>query len=612
MLNKFRLEIMDGERRVDVIREFTQVGSITNRLNYLPSLELSFPMANEKKIKAWDEVMFYYSDKVFHGMIVDITPDFESNTTTIVINHIIQEWRMKQLPTNRAIKLEPLWEVLQRDEFSPPNWFVQFSPAMRFYRLDYVFSREYQLDALTKVVEMTTHAHWRVNDRIRGRKVEVENFGQDSGIILSAFRTGNGIHGIIDAPRSTGVNFNRVKNVAVVYGQKSDSGMCSISLRDVFKRPEIQLEDFPVEIIRIDANNERNYDYSDDYPSIAPNQNIEYAIRDLHSIEVEGRELEVSLPINSVSPFNIEDAEIRDVDIIKASEVIYHMAVKQLIQLRRYKDMQLTVEELPPTLNVGDKVFVETFTHQNSTPNIIEYNGFKYIKEITTHLTIEGGVYHELVLDDYIRVDRETANRNAIYDVINRNAEKADSNYRHIGNVQLQRQNGTVDIIGAAETSTGTSRRGAEFMISISPDKIYFERFQFRLHIAEPFVPEDTSLELPPGTFVPMSGIVAFGGSTEPDEQATEFTISINGYDITSLIIEEYGSEVWPSESNGRTIGYFPAIRGFFDLLRIASIAPENIAREILSARDNRIILHGNGIFEATYYNYIKYNYTNR
>lgn len=666
-----RIEIVRQGKPTARIIHLMGVSDIKNELSYTPKVELVVSLIEDAR--PWDEVRFHHSDKVFQGVITDLAPDYDNMTMTITATHIIQEWERVQLPTNRAIKFVQLRDVMAHPEFRPAAWNVDLQNDLADYYIDYVFSKETQLDALTTITEMTPYAHWRVNPHIAGRNIEVGQFGEKSGYVFSAHRQGNGIMPIIRVS-SSGVNFSRVKNKAVVYAQKSDSGMPSMSLRDVYVRPELQLPEFPIEVIRDDCNNERSYDYSDEYPAIAPNQNIEYAIRDTHSIATEGLEIETTLSFATLSPFATDNELVSDEDRIKSAHVAYLSAVKQLIQLRRYEDMRITTGGIPPNLLPGDRVYIEFEPTKKRflectqiSENFVGYTGYKYVKEINTAIDeVTGAETNTITLDDYIRVDRETATSNAIIDGINRTGERSAVNGRLLGRVQLQRQNQVVDNYGIEYTSHGSATANAYFLIPVSPDMIFIERFQFRL-ILEPtrvaignlqalssatVAVNHTELTVTPLAST-TTGLTALAltrdeaglvegitppthnhtipghnhtinpashnhttqphthaietGVTDVPIQADTFGITIDGHDITTLI-----QSLYPGQWLNQNGGIFPTSVDHFDLLKVASVSSRAVAQAILSGGDKRIEISGNGTFSVRFIKYVKYNYVNR
>jgi len=72
---------------------------------------------------------------------------------------------------------------------------------------------------------------------------------------------------------------------------------------------------------------------------------------------------------------------------------------------------------------------------------------------------------------------------------INRLAERVSDRTQESRNIRLQRRNQVVDIYGMEFTRQGDIGEPASFYISISPDLIYFERFEFKVIIESFRVP---------------------------------------------------------------------------------------------------------------------------
>jgi len=72
---------------------------------------------------------------------------------------------------------------------------------------------------------------------------------------------------------------------------------------------------------------------------------------------------------------------------------------------------------------------------------------------------------------------------------VNRLAERVSDVSQESRNIRLQRRNQVVDIYGMEFTRQGDIEKPASFYISISPDLIYFERFEFKVIIESFRVP---------------------------------------------------------------------------------------------------------------------------
>jgi len=239
-------------------------------------------------------------------------------------------------------------------------------------------------------------------------------------------------------------------------------------------------------------------------------------------------------------------------------------------------------------------------------------------------------------------------------------------------NISLQRRNQVVDMYGTEFTRQGAAGRPASFYVSISPDLIYFERFEFKIIIEAFKVPiADNGIQLSEVIVNPRSLVVdqvdlatdavgitvdsqqvttvpsshthtltpsshhhdishTHGISPNPhdhetiphghsivagmsyfDVEADEFRIFIEGIDMTP-----YFKAILPDESRLRWIdgaGIFPSA-GLknFDVLEAVAYMDQELRERILKPGYKRIDIVGNEVFNATLVNYLKYSHVNR
>ena len=310
-----------------------------------------------------------------------------------------------------ADKLE---DIYADKNFAYPGWEVDIQDSAV---IDYVYSRQNKLEALTQTMEITDDLFWRVNFR-NEKKVEIGKFGEIKPYIISTKPSGESNIHILQEP-TIDYDFENVINVATVYSDKSDSGMSSLTLREVYMNPNYQKSGFPVVILHANANNERDYSkYISQYPKLAPNNEIEYAIIDEESIALEsGTVIEGTYSFNDMSPFELDGKTISDAKRIRAARSVYARAIKKLIQARRSYNINVTTEEIPADLYVGDRV---RFIYDNSIWNldacsnywkkILAMDDYFYVTHIGYNIDSTGAETNELTLTKWIKVDRETTN----------------------------------------------------------------------------------------------------------------------------------------------------------------------------------------------------------
>lgn len=319
--------------------------------------------------------------------------------------------------------VDELEDVYADMNFAYPGWQIDYSEDAKKFIVDYVYSRQDKLDALTKTMELTPDLFWRVGFTNK-RLIEVSAFGEEKRYIFSHKPSGPNNIRIIGEP-TIRHDFDNVINMATVYSEKNDSGMTAMTLREVYNDPELQDEGFPVVIVHANVNNERDYRmYTSQFPKLAPNNELEFAVLDLESIALEGGILiEGTYSFNDLSPFEVEKdedgflIEVSDEDRIKAAVTGYNAAIRKLKQARRSFTITLETEELPADINVGDKVrfIYDNYLYMleecsNYEKKILTYDDWFYITEIDYDIDQTGAETNSVTLSKYLKIDRETSN----------------------------------------------------------------------------------------------------------------------------------------------------------------------------------------------------------
>ena len=320
--------------------------------------------------------------------------------------------------------VDKLQDIYNDKNFAYPGWDIDFQDGSDKRMIDYVYSRQNKLEALTQTMELTDDLWWRVglwNDK----RVEIGSFGEEQPYILSTKPSGKTNIRIIEEP-TIDYDFENVVNVATVYSDKSDGGMSSLTLREVYSDPSLQKDGFPVVILHANVNNERDYkQYITQYPKLAPNNEIEYAVIDEESIALEsGTVIEGTYSFNDLSPFQIENADpdnkntITDEKRIEAAKTVYEAVIKKLIQARRSHSIHVVTEPIPCDLEVGDKI---RFLYDNKIWNMeacssywkkmLSYDDMFYVTAISYNYDEYGNLTNELTLTKWLKIERETNNQ---------------------------------------------------------------------------------------------------------------------------------------------------------------------------------------------------------
>lgn len=217
------------------------------------------------------------------------------------------------------------------------------------------------------------------------------------------------------------------------------------------------------------------------------------------------------------------------------------------------------------------------------------------------------------------------------FEAIERVAARTSKNAQDIAQKNKQRRYSVVDSNGMEFTRLGDVNAPARFYISVSPDMVYYHRFEFKLNI-QPFTTtvsggtdavvvavDDTSLEIQNGQINPnphkhttiahSHNIVS--GITPTPVTATVFGVKVEGIDITPYLAAQYndwidGEGVWPSLD----------IEKDYDILQVANdLRAEGRyadAAKLVKAGYKAVEITANGPFQVTLVLYLKYDHLNR
>ena len=348
------------------------------------------------KAKAW-----VYRHKDQEVDVTNITTTFKNEVGTYTVTastakgtsitvRVTVEDGQDYSNVNDPSVIDKLQDIYNDTNFAYPGWNIEWRDGAENRVIDYVYSRQNKLEA----------------------------FGNLKPYIISKKKSGVTNIRMIQEP-TIEPDLENVVNVATVYSDKSDGGMSSLTLREVYMDTSLQKSGFPVVILHSNVNNERDYHmYISQFPQLAPNNEIEYAILDEESIALEsGTLIEGTYSFNDLSPFQTEGKTISDAKRIQASKTVYDAVVKKLIQSRRSYDIILTTEHIPIDLLAGDKVRLiydnkiwEQTACSNYWKKILSLNDEFYITHITYNIDEYGNEWCELTLTKWLKIERETAN----------------------------------------------------------------------------------------------------------------------------------------------------------------------------------------------------------
>ncbi len=349
----------------------------------------------------------YTFAKIYHD------PNHGGGTTTEVVK------KMEEIDPEVVDQID---NIYGDHNFAYPGWNILFSEKASEEEIDYVYSRQNKLDALTKTCELTEDLAWRVRF-VDEKVIDISEFGVEKPYIFSIKPSGKTNIRIITEP-SIEYDFDDIINVASVYSAKSDSGMSSLTLREIYNDPYRQEDGFPVIILKPEVNNERDYSkYVEQPRAIAPNNELEFAVVDLEGVaEAGGYLVESSFAFNDISPFAVDKEDgktttITDKDRLLAARQAYKAAIRKLKAARAKYKIEIETEEMPADINVGDKV---RLLYDNDVlilescssymKKILEYDDYFYVSHINYDIDESGGEVDKITLTKELEVDREELN----------------------------------------------------------------------------------------------------------------------------------------------------------------------------------------------------------
>lgn len=352
---------------------------------------------------------------------------FSTGNTSLTVKVTVENLKSYTPNISDPSVVDKLSDIFDDKNFAYPGWRLDWQDGGD-RTIDYVYSRQNKLEALTKTIELTDDLFWRVgftNEKV----IEIGKFGEQKNHIISLKRPGRTNSQILKEP-TVDYDFENVINVATVYSEKSDTGMSSMTLREVYMDQDlvkrglidepIQQDGFPVVILRANVNNERNYtEYATQYPMLAPNNELEYAVLDEESIALEaGYLIEGTYAFTDLAPTNTESKKVTDKKRIDAAKTAYNAAIRKLKQSRRTYKVTMECTELPADINVGDKVrfiYDNNIWHLEACSNywkkVLSYDDWFYVEKISYHIYGDESEVDEITLSKYIKVDRESDNQ---------------------------------------------------------------------------------------------------------------------------------------------------------------------------------------------------------
>ncbi|KXT63151.1 phage tail tip lysozyme [Lactococcus sp. DD01] len=363
---KFLIVTTDKNGKSQFVRKVIGGLNWTLGANEIPSCSFTVPVYDVNKFDGHMDCKVFIYGKIFDGIVKEITLNKGNETADIQLDHKISEWDYRQIPDNYTVKNQTFPAVFSQSPFLYSTaWYIDSDAVAHKEKINYAFSRQGHLEALTKATSLTDSLWWRVGTRY-DRYLEIGAFGEKKKYIVSESGQTERHLKIIGAV-TISKQFDSVYNVVTVYGEKSDSSQASLTLREAYLDQQQQGHDiikgFPIVILNPTANTEQK-NYYTNITKIASNNSLEYAILDEFSINLEqGKLIEETVSMNDVAPFEENGEKISDEERAKQSRIAYNVGVRRLKAARRKDEIRVPIGKLPCDLNVLDRIY---FDYHNS------------------------------------------------------------------------------------------------------------------------------------------------------------------------------------------------------------------------------------------------------
>ena len=383
--------------------------TIQEKLGAVPTATLTIPITEWSFFDTRVEVTIDTGDYTFCGLVESVTVNKVNETVDIALNHILAEWEFDAIPINVAVKQTPISTLYSVLDFARDLWTVDIQDD---YPIEYTYSRQNKLEALTSTIENTKDIFWRVKP-CGCRELEIGKFGNDSGFIISTGNPSNTSLAIIEEP-TIEIDFSKIVNRAVITSGSVGNGMGQMTLREVYDSPALYDSQFPISITGSNINTDVTYSPLDGIHR-SPNNLYEYWVTDLSSVAREGGQIyEATFTENDLYPFSNPDQPIENQDKIDMGVRVYNRAMRKLIRSRRRQAYKMLTTPLPCSVGVGDKIrfrysnklIKSNKCGYNSKDEVLKVDGEFYISELTRKWDKNQVQTNEIFIDEYLREDR--------------------------------------------------------------------------------------------------------------------------------------------------------------------------------------------------------------
>lgn len=404
-----------------LIRKEDFLGSISIKYGMMevPSLNLTLPITYSKYLSGNTRIRLKANDWTYEGFVDDKSLNTRELTVTINTSHVVGRLDKRTIPTNITIKGKNVkdtiehvwgfWKTENNEDSFVQSFTVDYIDDYALENfIEYEFSNETLLQFLNKVCDKTQSMYWRVN-RYDPYVIEFGIFGSQKDVLINEY---NYLVSLDDIRE----DFKDVVNVSVVMSDKSDGGASSLTLRDIFHNKKYMVKGFPVFKTGKKVNTQRSYNYPQ-IPQFAPEIiGDEFYVMDEEGVALEAGELYWGTTTdNDTQAIAEENKELTNDDRIKATEQLYHTAIRRLKNSRRKVIYGITNSPLPDkTVQVGDRVMFslnvnlwELTACSKYYEKVLKQNDWFFVTNIEDTYSEGNAHIQKLSLSKYIYSDRD-------------------------------------------------------------------------------------------------------------------------------------------------------------------------------------------------------------
>lgn len=250
--------------------------SIDYEIDTVPTMRLTIPLAEMPKNRAsWNtmQIKVFLGDKyVFWGIIDGFEIDYAHYSVSLNLSHIVAEHRTQFMPVNLIVKNMPLKNLYNHMDFAMDGWMYEFSDKAANSRIEYTFSAENKLAAISECVEQTEDIHWRVK-LTEEKVVQFGEFGMIKPVVLSQARSfpdectntqDESYYPVMLTEPVLKMDFTEHVNRIVVLCGDIDKDVEHLTLKHVYEHPEWWTDGFPIGMYEKNINQQDETQYEAD------------------------------------------------------------------------------------------------------------------------------------------------------------------------------------------------------------------------------------------------------------------------------------------------------------------------------------------------------------